>query len=186
MTGVKTNEGILSIDQRVVRGDYRTVAGHETKTLLEYAEEAGKSTGVVSTARVTHATPAACYAHTSDRNWESDRDIRDRRPEAYDAKFPDIARQLLEFKYGDGLEVAFSGGRSKFLPSAAADPEYPAIHGERLDGRDLTAEWLRKYKNSAYVWNKQQFDAIDPKRVKHALGLFEPSFMKFEYDRPKD
>src|SRR5437868_4969085 len=162
MTRVKTNEGILSIDQRVVRGDYRTVAGHETKTLLEYAEEAGKSTGVVSTARVTHATPAACYAHTSDRNWESDRDIRDRRPEAYDAKFPDIARQLLEFKYGDGLEVAFSGGRSKFLPSAAADPEYPAIHGERLDGRDLTAEWLRKYKNSAYVWNKQQFDAIDP------------------------
>ena len=68
MTGVKTNEGTLGVDQRIVRGDYRTVAGHETKTLLEYAEEAGKSTGVVSTARLTHATPAACYAHTADRN----------------------------------------------------------------------------------------------------------------------
>jgi len=186
MTGVKTNEGILSVDQRVVRGDYRTVAGHETKTLLEYAEEAGRSTGVVSTARLTHATPGACYAQTADRNWESDKDIRYWRPDAYAAKFPDIATQLLDFKYGDGLEVAFSGGRSKFLPSTATDPEYPAIHGERLDGRDLTAEWLKKYKNSAYVWNKAQFDAIDPKKVKHALGLFEPSYMKFEYDRPKD
>ena len=186
MTGVKTNEGILSVDQRVVRGDYRTVAGHETKTLLENAEEAGRSTGVVSTARLTHATPGACYAHTADRNWESDRDIRNWRPEAYEAKFPDIARQLLEFKYGDGLEVAFSGGRSKFLPATASDPEYPGIKGERLDGRDLTTEWVSKYKNSAYVWNKQQFNALDPKKVKHALGLFEPSYMKFEYDRPKD
>jgi len=186
MTGVKTNEGILSVDQRVVHGDYRTVAGHETKTLLEYAEEAGKSTGVVSTARLTHATPGACYAHTPDRDWECDRDIRDRRPEAYAAKFPDIARQLIEFKYGDGLEVAFSGGRTKFLPNTTTDPEYSTFHGERLDGRDLTAEWVKKYKNSAYVWNKAQFDAIDPKKVKHALGLFEPSYMKFEYDRPKD
>ena len=186
MTGVKTNEGILSVDQRVVRGDYRTVAGHETKTLLEYAEEAGKSTGVVSTARLTHATPGACYAHTADRNWECDKDIHDWRPDAYAAKFPDIALQLINFKYGDGLEVAFSGGRTKFMPNTTTDPEYPGFHGERLDGRDLTAEWVRKYKNSAYVWNKAQFDALDPKKVKHALGLFEPSYMKFEYDRPKD
>ncbi|HYJ92146.1 MAG TPA: alkaline phosphatase, partial [Pyrinomonadaceae bacterium] len=186
MTGVKTNEGTLSVDQGTIRGDYRTVAGHETKTLLEYAEEVGKSTGVVSTARVTHATPGACFAHTADRNWESDRDIRDWRPEAYAAKFPDIATQLLNFKFGDGLEVAFSGGRSKFLPSTASDPEYPSIKGERLDGRDLTAEWVKKYKNSAYVWNKKQFDALDPKKVRHALALFEPSYMQFEYDRPKD
>jgi alkaline phosphatase len=186
MTGVKTNEGTLAVDQRIIRGDYRTVAGHETKTLLEYAEEAGKSTGVVSTARLTHATPAACYAHTADRNWEADSDIRIWRPDAYDANFPDIARQLLEFKYGDGLEVAFSGGRTKFLPRTATDPEYSNFHGERLDGRDLTAEWLKKYKDSAYVWNIKQFEALDPKKVKHALGLFEPSYMRFEYDRPKD
>lgn len=186
MTGVKTNEGMLGVDQSVVRGDYRTVPGHEVKSLLEYAEEAGRSTGLVSTARLTHATPAACYAHTADRNWEADSDIKTWRPEAYDAKFPDIARQLLEFKYGDGIDVAFSGGRTKFMPTSMTDPEYSNFHGERLDGRDLTSEWVKKYKNSAYVWNKQQFDALDPKKVKHALGLFEPSYMKFEYDRPKD
>jgi len=186
MTGVKTDEGILSVDQSVVRGDYKTVAGHETKTLLEYAEDAGKSTGVVTTARVSHATPGACYAHTADRNWESDADIFTWRREAYDAKFPDIARQLLEFKYGDGLEVAFGGGRSKFLAKETADPEYPNRTGERLDKRDLTKEWIAKYKNSAYVWNKQQFDAIDTKKTRHLLALFEPSYMQFDYDRPKD
>ena len=179
MTGVKTNEGTLSVDQRVVRGDYKTVAGHETKTLLEYAEDAGKSTGVVTTARVTHATPGACYAHTADRNWEADSDIYTWRREAYDAKFPDIGRQLLEFKYGDGLEVAFGGGRSKFLPKETADPEYPNRTGERLDKRDLTKEWTSKYKDSAYVWNKQQFDAIDPKKTRHLLALFEPSYMQW-------
>src|SRR5436190_8983554 len=56
ITGVKTDEGTLSVNQNIVRGDYRTVKGNETKTLLEYAEEAGKSTGVVTTTRVTHAT----------------------------------------------------------------------------------------------------------------------------------
>lgn len=186
VTGVKTDEGVLSVNQSVVHGDYKTVAGNEAKTLLEYAEEAGKSTGVVSTARVTHATPGACYAHTANRNWESDNDIFTSRRDAYDAKFPDIARQLLEFKYGDGLEVVFGGGRSKFLPRDTVDPEYPTRRGERLDGRDLTKEWTSKYQNSAYVWNSQQFAAIDPKKTRHSLALFEPSFMQYDYDRPKD
>lgn len=186
ITGVKTDEGTLSVDQNVQHANYKTVAGNETKTLLEYAEESGRSTGVVSTARLTHATPGACFAHTADRDWESDADIFTRAKDAAEAKFPDIARQLIEFKYGDGLEVAFGGGRSKFLPKETSDPEYTARKGERLDGRDLTAEWKARYKNSSYVWNKQQFDAIDPKRDKHALALFEPSHMKYEADRSKD
>lgn len=186
ITGVKTDEGIISVDQRVQFNNYRTVAGHEAKTLLEYAEESGRSTGVVSTARLTHATPAACYAHTASRNWESDTDIFNWQKEAHAAKFPDIARQLLEFSYGDGLEVAMGGGRSKFLPNTVSDPEYPARKGERLDGRDLTEEWTKKYRSSAFVWNKAQFDAIDPKKTKHLFGLFEPSHMQYEHDRPRD
>ena len=186
ITGVKTDEGILSVNQNVVRGDYRTVAGNETKTLLEMAEEAGKSTGVVSTARLTHATPGACYAHTPDRDWESDADIFNRSKDAAGARFPDIARQLVEFKYGDGLEVALGGGRSKFLPKETADPEYADRTGERLDARNLPDEWTAKYKNSAYVWNKAQFDRIDPKKTKHLLGLFDRSHMQYEFDRARD
>lgn len=201
ISGVKTDEGIISVNQNVKLADYKTVAGNETKTLLEYAEEAGKSTGIVSTARLTHATPAACYAHSAARDWESDFDfvrirdqaIRNNRPniaklhnDAYEAKFPDIASQLIDFKYGDGIEVAFGGGRAKFTTNTMADPEDPRRKGERLDGRDLTQAWKDKYRNSAYVWNKQQFDTIDPRRDKHVLGLFEPSHMKYEHDRPTD
>jgi len=186
ITGVKTDEGVLSVNQNIVHGDYKTVKGNETKSLLEMAEEEGKSTGVVSTAKITHATPGACYSHTADRDWESDKDIFDRKKDAFEAKFPDIARQLLEFKYGDGLEVALGGGRFKFLPKGQKDPEYDRLSGERLDGRDLTKEWTTKYKDSAYVWNKKDFDAIDPKKTNHLLGLFEPSHMKYEYDRKTD
>ncbi len=186
MTGIKTDEGVLSVNQNIMRGDYKTVAGNETTSLLEMAEDAGKSTGVVTTARLTHATPGACYAHTADRDWESDKDIFDRKKDAFDAKFPDIARQLLETKHGDGLEVALGGGRTKFLPETINDPEYPTAKGERMDGRNLTDEWLKKYSNSSYVWNKQQFDQIDAKKTKHLLGLFEPSHLQFEHDRTKD
>ncbi len=186
ITGVKTDEGVLSVNQMVVRGDYRTVKGNETKTFLEMAEEAGKSTGIVSTARLTHATPGACYAHSPDRDWEGDKDVLDRSKDAATAKFPDIARQLIEFNYGDGLEVALGGGRSKFLPKDAPDPEYADKTGERIDGRNLPKEWAAKYKNSAYVWNKAQFDQIDTKKTKHLLGLFERSHMQYEFDRPKD
>jgi alkaline phosphatase len=186
ITGVKTDEGVLSVNQRVVRGDYRTVKGNETKTLLETAEENGKATGVVTTARLTHATPGAAYAHSPDRDWESDKDILDRSKDAANAKFPDLARQLIEFDYGDGLEVALGGGRTKFLPKDAPDPEYADKTGERLDGRNLPNEWTAKYKNSAYVWNKREFDAVDPKKTNHLLGLFERSHMQYEHDRSQD
>ena len=36
--------------------------------------------------------------------------------EAVSAGCTDIARQLVEMKFGDGLEVAMGGGRSYFLP----------------------------------------------------------------------
>ena len=195
ITGVKTDEGVLSVNQNIVHSDYRTVSGNETKSLLEYAEESGRSTGVVTTTRVTHATPAACFAHTADREWESDYDMKrlaqgngnatmaKRHLDAYNAKFPDIARQLIEFKYGDGLEVAFGAGRHKFLPSTKADPIYPAQHGERTDGRDLTQEWTAKHAGSAVVYNKHQLAAIDPGRAKHVLGLFATENMQYDRDR---
>ena len=46
-------------------------------TIFEMAEEAGLSTGVVTTTRITHATPAAAYAHSADRDWENDDDVKE-------------------------------------------------------------------------------------------------------------
>lgn len=183
ITGVKTKDGILSVDQNVIRGDYKSVAGNEVPSLLEMAEEQGLATGIVSTARITHATPGACYAHVADRDWESDANLP---ADAVDAKFPDIARQLIEFKSGDGLEVALGGGRANFLPRELTDPEYENEKGNRRDNRNLADEWNKKYKDAAFVWNKHQFDFVDPKKTKHLLGLFERSHLKYEHDRPKD
>ena len=185
ITGQKTDEGIISVNQNVVAGDYKTVKGNEAVSLLEMAEMKGLSTGVVTTARLTHATPAACYAHTASRDWESDFDISRMSKDAYEAKFPDIARQLIEFPHGDGLEVAMGGGRQKFLSKETVDPEYSDKKGERLDGRDLPKEWLSKYKNSAYIYDKKGFDSIDTKQTKHLLGLFERSHLQYEFDRKK-
>lgn len=46
--------------------------GHEARTAIELAEMAGMATGTVSTTRLTHATPAASYAHAPDRDFEDD------------------------------------------------------------------------------------------------------------------
>jgi alkaline phosphatase len=183
VSGIKTNDGLISVNERVGRGDFRAVAAHGMKTILERAADRGMATGLVTTTRITHATPAACYAHSPDRDWESDADQPDA---ANEAGFPDIARQLIEFSHGDGIDVALGGGREKFLPRTVHDPEYSDKTGGRHDGRDLTREWLARRPKSAYVWNKAQLDAIDAKQVKHVLGLFQPSHMQYEHDRGKD
>ena len=183
VTGMKTNDGLISVNERVARGDFRAVAANSMKTILERAADRGMATGVVTTTRITHATPAACYAHSPDRDWESDADQPDA---ANEAGFPDIARQLIEFPYGEAVTVALGGGRAKFLPRAAHDPEYPDKTGERRDDRDLTREWQTRHAKSVFVWNKAQLDALDTKQVRHLLGLFQPSHMQYEHDRGKD
>ncbi|QQS41809.1 MAG: alkaline phosphatase [Acidobacteriota bacterium] len=183
VTGIKTIEGVVSVDQNAVRSDHTSVKGREMPTILELAELSGRSTGIVTTARLTHATPAATYAHTPDRNWESDADIKRWAPKAWEDGFPDIARQFVEFPYGDGIDVAFGGGRSYFLPETAADPENEGSKGRRLDGRDLAAEWTAKRQNASFVWNREQFEVIDARRTGPVLGLFERSHMQYEYDR---
>jgi len=182
VTGIKTNDGAISVDQSIDRNEPSAdvTRAKSVKTILEQAEERGMSTGIVTTARLTHASPATNYAHIGDRNWEADSNL----PSG--ATVADIARQLLEFPYGDGLEVALGGGRSYFMPNTATDPEYPSQKGRRKDDRDLTTEWTTKYPQSAYVWNKAGFDAVNPRQTKHLLGLFERSHMRYEADRKDD
>jgi alkaline phosphatase len=186
ITGVKTNEGVLSVGAIVPRGELsgKVIDDNKTMTLLEQAEERGMSTGIISTARITHATPAACYAHISNRDWEADRNL----PAGSSVR--DIAYQLVNFHKtnlkSDGLEVALGGGRTNFIPETMADPEDTASKGLRKDGVDLTAQWTSQYINPAYVYDKKGWDAIDVKNTDHLLGLFERSHMEYEADRLKD
>jgi alkaline phosphatase len=178
VTGVKSNDGFISVNHTIVRSEPNATVIDTNKlaTILEQAKENGMSAGVVSTARITHATPAATYAHTANRDWEADSD----RPAG--ATVPDIAAQLVDFNVSGGIDVALGGGRARFMPSTTTDPEYGSA-GKRKDGRDLTAEWVSKHSKANYVWNKAQFDAIDPNKTDHLLGLFEPSHVHYEADR---
>lgn len=183
VTGQKTKAGVISLNQNALRGEPTMVKGYEIMTFLELAELAGKSTGIISTARLTHATPAACYAHSGDRDWEGDTSMPSG---AAELGIKDIALQLVEFPYGNGLELALGGGRRYFLPKTVADPEDSGAKGDRADGRDLTKEWLSKYPQSAYVYDRSGMMGLNPAEVQHVLGLFERSHMEYEEDRPHD
>ncbi|MDQ0340108.1 alkaline phosphatase [Caldalkalibacillus uzonensis] len=85
-TGVKTNNGMLGM----------TPDGKVLKTILEAAKEQGKSTGLVATSTITHATPAAFAAKVESRGQEAD-----------------IAPQLL-----NKVDVLLGGGKQFFLPES--------------------------------------------------------------------
>ncbi|OFC70951.1 alkaline phosphatase [Alteromonas confluentis] len=195
MSGVKTDVGVIGVSEGVVRGDCSTVAGTELVTALELAELAGKSTGIVSTARITHATPAATYAKSADRNWEDDGDMP---AEAIEAGCSDIASQLVGFeaateaRFGadiDGIEVVMGGGRRSFLPRDEAfnSPDaVSSVEGDRTDGRDLTAEWATQYPNGVYIYDQAGFDGLDTETTERVFALFNESHMQYEADRAND
>jgi alkaline phosphatase len=183
VTGVKSNNGTLGVNQAVKEGDCAAGLANPVTSIFEIAEKAGHSTGVVSTARITHATPAATYAHSAFRDWESDKELSE---EARAGGCKDIATQLVEWPAGDGFEVALGGGRAYFLPAEMKDPEDAEKTGRRTDKRDLTTEWTKKSNNHVFVFDKKGFDAVDVKSGAKILGLFDMSHMEYEADRAKD
>jgi alkaline phosphatase len=101
-TGFKTRSGMVGV----------TPDSLELKTILESVQEIGKSTGVIATSAITHATPA-CYAtHVFSRNNHSE-----------------IARQFVH----SGVDIILGGGRQYFIPK-----NVPGSH--RPDNLDLLGE----------------------------------------------
>ena len=176
-TGVKTHMGAIGVTSGD-RDDCQDSLGKAALTWLEIADSAGMSSGVVTTTRLTHATPAATYAHVPDRNWENDTDLP---PEAVSQGCKDIAQQLMTPRFGKGPIVILGSGRGEYTTVEQRDPEYDDKVGQRLDGRDLVGEWQRAHPGGAYVWSKAQLDAA--KDADALLGLFEPDHMQFNHDR---
>lgn len=100
MTGEKTHNGVVSQSAEAVRGEQD---GVPLKTLLEYAEERGLSTGIVSNSALSDATPAACYAHSNDRD-----------------NHGLIFAQILKPRFGDGVDVIIGPGRQQIMEATAA------------------------------------------------------------------
>jgi len=196
MSGVKTDSGLLGVDQDGVFGDCSTQAGNELVSALELAEMAGLATGIISTARITHASPAAAYAKSVQRGWEDDASI----PLAEQNQgCMDIAQQLINFESRleaqhsnldvDGLEVVMGGGRRHFLPanSAANSSEVTSgTEGRRADGKNLIQQWQSMYSDGVYIADQSGFDALDSSVSAPVLGLFNPGHMQYETNRAND
>ncbi len=160
-SGVKTRDAIIGKDHD----------GRAMKTIVDIACQLGKSTGVISNTRMTHATPAAFYANVIHRDMENE-----------------IAAQLIE--RGD-LNVAFSGGAQHFIPQQTNLEDHPDLKGinqkagwgksRRKDGRDLLTE--AKNKGYAIVANKMELGALNPGKAEKVLGLFAASGFPSAIDR---
>ncbi len=132
--------------------------------------------GIITTTRITHATPAAAYAHVPDRNWET-YNTRDFGGNQTQEGCLDIAHQLV--LHFPPIDLIFGGGRRHFYPNNIPDIENPNLCGSRTDNRSLIDEcW-----HGDYIWNKTEMDKIVLSTPKPLMGLFEHDHMYYETDR---
>ncbi|CAH1406601.1 unnamed protein product [Nezara viridula] len=186
-TGVKVNRGTLGIDPRVKRDDCPRSCLEENKltTIATLAQEAGKSTGIITTTRATHATPAGMFAHCANRDWECDSRI----PAGCGCK--DIGRQLVEDLPGKRFNVIMGGGRQTLM-SNTTDLKTDPISKKycvRTDGRNLIAQWAeeKRAEGARYAMpnNTKDLLNIDVSQTDYILGIFQNSFLPHEYLRDK-
>lgn len=182
LCGVKTNLNTVGVSAAARNGVCRSQKGNEVTSILRWAKDAGKSVGIVTTTRVQHATPAASFAHSASRTWYSDADLP---ASAATEGCVDIATQLL---HNIDIDVIIGGGRKYMTPKGFPDPEYPSdasAQGQRRDGRNLIQDWIqmKEGKVARYVWNKTDFDAVDPEKTDYLMALFEPADLRFDVER---
>lgn len=155
--GIKTLNEMIGMDPN----------GYPCETILEKATKMGKATGLVSTSRLTHATPAGFAAHQVFRNMENE-----------------IAEDLIE---EHDINVMLSGGSRHFIPQfkdevnqvpmKASDlteckdmPKDVNGKSKRKDQKNLIA--TAKSKGYQFVCNKAQLEKVPLKRDTKLLGLF--------------
>ena len=101
VTGQRTHNGVVGQSAKAVRGK---VDGEPLKTILEYAEERGLSTGIITDDAITGATPASLYAKANNRSMTAA-----------------IFKQIFEPQYGDGVDIMISAGRDAITKALQAE-----------------------------------------------------------------
>ncbi|GIJ50229.1 hypothetical protein Val02_71150 [Virgisporangium aliadipatigenens] len=141
-TGQRTYNGAISVD----------VDRKPLPTLGAQAKAAGKATGLVTTAQVTDASPAAFFASTPERGAQDE-----------------IARQYLEVSRPD---VILGGGEDWWLPAGTpgAYPDRPAVDpDEQSRGKKGNLVERAKKAGYRYVSNGADLDRAGDGKL---LGLF--------------
>lgn len=146
-TGHKTNNGYIAKDTK----------GKDLKTLLEMAQEDGKATGLVTTTRITHATPAVFASHNIDRDDENG-----------------IAEDYVK----SNVDYFAGGGFRHFVKKGGE------LTSKRKDDRDLVKEFADKgYKTFVSESSIKDYKNWTPKEGEKAFVAIEASHMPYEIDR---
>ena len=175
LCGIKTGSSIIGLNGNAIKSNCKSSRGNEVDSILKWAHKAGKLVGIVSTTRITHATPAAAYANVPDRKWESYEGIAGFSTREKNDGCSDIASQLI---YNSSyINVIFGGGRKKFLHINGYNItenswEQP---GDRVDEKiNLINDWIEimKQKNKAYkfISNASELRELNIKEYDHVLG----------------
>jgi len=183
LTGVKGRYGTVGLDVSAPYNICRPDLGHKphVQSILKWAQDAGKDTGLVTTTRVTHATPAGLYAHSANRDWECDSQIplKDRQ------HCKDISRQLVEDEPGRNIKIVLGGGRATF--TAAKDDGSTKWPCKRGDNLDLIGAWKvdKKQRGKTHLYIENRTQLLDPElnKADFVLGLFGESHVPYEIDR---
>ncbi len=176
MTGIKINNDVISMaDAKPVRtrndangngtiDDCGAANGRAAPTILELAKARGKAVGSITTAELTHATPASTFAHSCQRN----------------AGYS-IATQIVpggagyNTALGDGVDVLMGGGRHHFTPFDTARNKKG-----RADGRDLMAEFAAR----GYLVAADQAQMAAARPGRKFVGVYsDDTHMDYEIER---
>ncbi|KAK4878622.1 hypothetical protein RN001_011128 [Aquatica leii] len=168
-TGIKSRYNMLGLDVRNELGKFKrsVYEDSELTSIMTWAQTMHKDTGIVTTTRVTHATPAATYAHSLHRDWECDSLV----PQGYRDHVKDIARQLVEDYPGRKFNVIFGGGQEQFGFKLFNKEEKSVC--ARTDGANLTEEWF------TLNGNDSRYFVVDEE------GLFSWSHLPYEIIRKR-
>jgi alkaline phosphatase len=181
------------------------------ETILEYAKKQGYAVGLVTTTRITHATPADFASHIWNRDLEdviAAQYISANQADyasVYGAAYDSLNKHwvLPAPKRGIEIDVLLGGGARHFLPKTAASTNKNivdaagnpiknaagnavTISGSRADNIDLVE--IAKTRGYKYVNSRDALMNIDlsqytPGSTKKLLGLFNASHCEYEQDR---
>lgn len=172
-TGTEWATGRKTLDERISQGPSVDLAtpGEDFETILEYAQDAGKKVGDVTTAEVTDATPAVLASHINIRNCQGPDDLATQGCPAA-AKPAGGKGSIAEQEVDHQVDVLLGGGRQRFDDT---------ISGGADDGTTVIQSAQRQ--GYRYVTDAAGLDGVAD-ASQPVLGLFTNSTMTQEWTGP--
>jgi len=145
-TGYKTNNGMISV----------LPSGEKVESITQYANKNGMKTGLITTTRLTHATPAVFASNNMSRNNENE-----------------IAADFIHSK----IDFFAGGGYRNFIPQGERG-------SKRGDDRDLVSEFRGKgYKTYVGENASKDFIGLRAGKKTKVFAALTASHMPYEVDR---